>query len=290
MERIFVFVCALAWVFGASGRDFATATRLDSIDREIAAARSQLDALDAEHYERNVWGRGRYTSLGFVLLGNTENGVFPREYSSFGFFVNKGTTFLFPKGKGFGSFVKVGVDVRWVDLEVMRYDPVERPLTFSSAEAGGGQGLTRYPAKLSMRRVAFMAGALGVGPSVSIAPFSWSDNGLSSVKLNFYAHYQPTFGLCAYRGTPCDSHGERVKGLARGPWVNEMAYVHMFDFGLRLQWSRYAFGVEGRRARGRFPDETYRWRPADEFSLNCSGQGRYWRRFAGTRICFSVGF
>ena len=291
MKKILtVLFCFIASGFVASARDYSSASRLDSIDRELADAYQRLDALDADYYRDYVWGRGRYSSIGFVLLGNTDSRARPREYSSFGFFLNQGTTYLFPRGKGFASFIKVGVDIRWVDLEITRYDPIERPLTFSSAKApSSGSGLTRYPSELKFRRLAFLAGAFGFGPAVTIAPFSWADNGLASLKLNLYAHYQPTFGLCTYRATPCDSNGETLKNLSRGSRVNEIAYVHLVDFGVRVQWSRFSIGFEGRRGFGRFPDATYRWRPADPFPLNNDGTP-YRRTFASTRLFFSYSF
>lgn len=289
IKRFYIITVFLVVWFTAGARDFSVATKIDSLDRQIAAAREQLDVLDAEYYQNHVWGRGRYTSIGFTLLGNTDTQFRPKEYNSFGFFINQGTTYLFPRGKGFGSFIKLGFDARWVDLELVKYDAVKRELMFGADAQLPGNGITRYPRSLSMQRLSFLAGVCGIGPSVSIAPFSWSNNGMASIKINLYAHYQPAFGLCVYRGTPVDSEGERIKKLKRGPYVTEMGFVNIIDFGFRLQWSRFSAGVEYRRCFGRFPDATYRWKPAEAFLLN--NDGRHYRRtFASTRIALAYSF
>ena len=70
---ILCLIALLSAVSGVTARDFSVATRIDSIDRELAAARQQLAVLDADYYKNQVWGRGRYTSLGFILVGKTDN-------------------------------------------------------------------------------------------------------------------------------------------------------------------------------------------------------------------------
>ena len=289
MNRLILCLIALLSVVAAGqARDFSAATRIDSIDRELSAARQQLAVLDADYYKNQVWGRGRYTSLGFVLVGNTDNESLPREFTSFGIFFNQGTAYLFPSGKGFGSFIKVGIDARWVDVELTTYDRTTRELTYSS-EVISGSGFTRYPARILMRRMTVTAGACGVGPVVSIAPFSWANNGMSSIKLTAYAHYIPSYTFNFYRGTPADLSGEPIKGLKKGPWAMEAGYVHMFDFGAKLQWKRISVGVEGRHGRGRFPDRLYRYKPADPFRLNNDGS-RYRRTFVAFRLTLSYAF
>lgn len=290
MKRFLLFLTALGVFSVVFGRDFSAATRIDSLDRELAAARKQLAALDEDYYRNSVWGKGRYTSLGFSLLGNTDIGGMPRNYSSFGISLNQGTTYLWPDGAGFGAFIKVGLDVRWVDLELTWYDKWHQRLEFSSSGALEGSGLTKYPDALSMRRMSFLAGVCGVGPTVCIAPFSWTNNGMSSVKLQLYGHYLPTYGLMIYRGSPVDREGERLKNLERGPWVTSMGYVHGFDFGFKLRWQRFSAGVEYRWALGHFPAETYRWVPADSFHLTADPDGRYKRSFSSTRLQFSYSF
>lgn len=285
---ILAFAFLLGVVQMVTARDFSVATRIDSIDRELAAARQQLAVLDADYYKNQVWGRGRYTSLGFVLVGNTDNESLPREFTSFGIFVNQGTAYLFPSGSGFGSFIKVGIDARWFDIELTTYDRTTRELTYSS-EVVSGSGFTRYPARILMRRMTLTAGTCGIGPVVSIAPFSWSNNGMSSTKLTAYAHYIPSYTFNFYRGTPADLSGEPVKGMSRGPWVTEAAYVNMFDFGAKLQWKRFSVGVEGRHGWGHFPDRLYRYNPATPFRLNNDGR-RYRRTLITTRLTLSYAF
>ena len=271
----------------ANGRDFSVATRIDSIDRELAAARQQLALLDEDYYRNQVWGRGRYTSLGFLLLGNTDNESLPREYTSFGLYLNKGTAYLFPHGRGFGSFIKVGIDARWVDIEMTVYERTHRELTYSSVSAKSG--VTRYPAQVLMRRIGLIGGLCGIGPVVSIAPLSWTNNGMSSIKLTAYAHYMPSYAFNFYRGTPADTDGKSIKNMNRGSWVTESAYVHMLDFGARLQWSRFGVGIESRRGTGIFPDRFYHLHPATPFRLNNDGS-RYRRTFRSTRLTLSLTF
>lgn len=226
MKRIvfgLIFAAVAAVCFG---RDFSTAARLDSIDRELNAARNQLEVLDRDYYENIVWGRGRYTALGFSLWGNTDTRSLPRYNTSFGLSFSQGTSYLFPKGRGLGSFIKPGLDVRWVDVELMTYDS-------------------------KMKRMSLLAGLCGIGPAVSIAPFSWTNNMMASFKIQIYGHYQPTFGLMAVRETAADrDDGDRIKRQKKESWSFESGYVHGIDFGVKLQWRRLAAGVEYRRGIG----------------------------------------
>ena len=291
MKKSVLFMILLAGtVFSSLGRDFSAATRIDSIDREIAAARERLDLLDADYYKNQVWGRGRYTSIGFTLLGHTDALSLPREYTSFGLCFNQGTSYLFPEGKGFGAFIKVGLDVRWVDLELVSYDPAKRTPVFSGSEGLGGIGYEQFPSQLNIRRMSFTAGVCGIGPDIAIAPFSWANNRMSSIKINLYAHYQPAFGMCIYRATPVDAEGERMKRLRRGPYVSELGFVNIVDYGAKLHWSRIAVGVEFRHGYGRFEDKTYRWKPAEPFSLNGVDGARYRRTFSSTRFYLAYSF
>ncbi len=287
---IFVFCFLWGAIPVALGRDMSNSARIDSLDREIAAARERLDLLDADYYNNQVWGRGRYSAIGFTLLGHTDALNLPREYTSMGFYLNQGTSYLFPQGKGFGAFIKVGVDVRWVDVELIGYDAAERIPVFSENSGLGGLGFEHYPSKLKIKRMSFMAGVCGVGPSVSIAPFSWANNRMASLKINLFAHYMPAFGMSIYRATPVDADGERMKRLKRGPYVCEPGFVNIIDYGAKIAWSRFAVGFEFRHAYGHFKDKTYRWKPADSFSLNGTGGDHYRRKFTSTRFFFAYSF
>lgn len=262
--------------------------RIDSIDRELSAARAELALLESERHQSEVWGRGRYTSFGMPMM-RTDNGAFPRLYSNWGLFINKGTEFRFPRGKGFGGFIKVGVDVRWFDLEFVRYHSTERPLTFSSSPSTrfSGGGISVAPSYLKMRNLSLMAGAFGVGPTVSIAPLAWVDRGISSLKLTFYLLYQPCYVLNAYKGSPRMTDGSRTD-LPGGSTVYEHGFANLVDFGMKLEWSRFSLGVEGRRGSGRIKDRTYRWGDADPFYLNGTLGSRYQRKFAETRIYIGI--
>lgn len=226
MKRFVFGLIFAAMAAACFGRDFSTAARLDSIDRELNAARNQLEVLDRDYYENIVWGRGRYTALGFSLWGNTDTRSLPRYNTSFGVSFSQGTSYLFPKGRGFGSFIKPGLDVRWVDVELMTYDS-------------------------KMKRMSLLAGLCGIGPAVSIAPFSWTNNMMASFKIQIYGHYQPTFGLMAVRETAADrDDGDRIKRQKKESWGFKHGYVHGIDFGVKLQWRRLAAGVEYRRGIG----------------------------------------
>lgn len=289
LTLLIALIAAAAWA-----RDFTDATRLDSLDRELAAAREKLAVLDADYYRHSVWGLGRYSALSFSLLGNTDLNCLPRNYSSFGLALSQGTTYLWPQGAGFGIFIKLGLDVRWADLELTFYDKFHQRLQFSgtgSLDNHPSTGINRYPDALSMRRMSFIAGVCGLGPAIAIAPFSWTNNGMASVKIQLYGHYIPSFGLMIYRGTPVDRDGNRLKKLNRGPWTTSMGYVHAFDFGFKLRWRRFAAGIEYRWAIGHFPPETYRWAPAQPFPLPPDPTAaRYRRSFSSTRLSLAYSF
>lgn len=275
-------------VAGARSEDYSVATRIDSLDREIAAARRELDLLNSERHQFEVWGKGRYMNFGTMTMCRTENEMYPRQYCSFGLFANKGTSYLFPKAKGFGGFIKVGVDVRWVDVELVKYHSDNRDITFSGSTGAGKGVLSRYPSYLSMHYMNLTVGAFGVGPTVSIAPLAWVDKGISSLKLSLYVHYQPCYGLNVFRGVPYDTENRKMN-LKHGGAVYESGFVSLVDFGARLQWHNFGLGVEGRRGAGRFNDSRYKWQNSDAFYVNGAG-GRYRRKFAEARIYLSFRF
>ncbi len=283
-------IALIADVPAALGRDFSAATRIDSLDREISAARSQLAVLDSDYYRHAVWGRGRYTALSFSLLGNTDTDAFPRNYSSFGIALSQGTTYLWPQGAGFGSFLKIGLDMRWADLELTFYDKFHHQLQFPSDGSlqNPSSALTQYPDALSMRRMSFIAGACGPGLAVAIAPFSWANNSMASVKIQLYGHYIPSFGMIISQGSPVDRDSNRLKKLSRGPRTTSLAYVNAFDFGFKLRWARFAAGVEFRWAFANFPAQTYRWFPAEPFPLTPTSTHR--RSFSSTRLSLAYSF
>lgn len=256
--------------------------RLDSINNEIEQTKAELARLSKESEIKGVWGRGRYLSAGLSLMNHTESNYHDRVYAKFGAFVNKGTSYLWPD-KAFGGFLKVGMDVRWFDLQVCKLNTETRDLEFRGETTNVREGLQSYPSYIKFHQWYFMAGALGVGPKISIAPFAWSNSRATQFKINLYALYQPTFGMMSYRGIACNYNGTDFKPDKNNHNAYSCGYVHMVNYGGTMMWKNFGAGVEVRWGKGTFHEKSYKWGDSESLYIN-SPHGKYKRSFSSMRL------
>lgn len=282
MKRLgFFILMALAFVQCFSQDD--AQARLDSINQEIARTKAELAALGKQSEVKGVWGRGRYSSVGLSLMNHTESNYKDRLYAKFGAFANKGTSYLWPD-RAFGGFLKVGIDVRWIDLQVSKLNSETRDLEFrGEATPLLRNSIQSYPSYIKFHEWNFTVGALGIGPKVSIAPFAWSNSRATQFKINLYALYLPTFGMQAYRGIACNSDGSDFTPKGNNHNAYTYGYVNMVTYGGTLMWKNVGAGVEVRWGKGTFHEKPYSWGTSEPGYIN-SPHGTYKRSFSGMRL------
>ena len=116
MKKIF------AAIFAALTITFAASAQTDYNDTEqptLGEANDELNELQLKQKYKQIWRKGRYLDLGYSIaqIGNDYE---PVSKGKFGFFLRKGTSYLFP-GKPLWGLVKVGFDINWFDLSVAKY-------------------------------------------------------------------------------------------------------------------------------------------------------------------------
>lgn len=277
-----IILISICWIECYSQQD-DTQARLDSINQEIAKTKAELAELSKESELKGVWGKGRYLSAGLSLMNHTESNYNDRVYAKFGAFVNKGTSYLWPE-RAFGGFLKVGIDVRWFDLQFCKLNTETHDLEFRGETTNLTNGLQSYPSYIKFHQWYFTGSVLGIGPKISIAPFAWANGRATQFKINLYTLYQPTYGVMAYRGIACTSSGADFKPSDNNHNAYSHGYIHIVSYGGTMMWKNVGAGVEVRWGRGRFHEPAYSWGNSESFYINRSPDGHYTRHFSSMRL------
>lgn len=221
MKRIFTAaIVTFAAIFAASAQtetESALIAQRDSLQNLVDQQQS------TERY-RSIWGSGRYTNIGYATTEYAAEGESPSK-SSWSAFITKGTTYYFPK-RPLGGLVKIGVDVRWMDLQATK-------LADDSSEWSStivpDNGYEDYDLPNIGEYV--LSAGMGIGLRAGVAPFGMMDNASRYLKCSLYFHYRPT-----YTGYLLSSDGETE--LSSG-------FFNMFDFGGCIQYRFISVGIEG---------------------------------------------
>lgn len=232
-----------------------------------------------------IWGKGRFLRLGYASV-QTGDGLNPVEKNKYGFFLTKGTSYIFPK-QPIAGLLKVGVDAVWFDMQFSKYQsPYKNSVWTSEFEYDdsddyeddydeGFPGLDMLNKLYDNVGHMSMSVGMGIGPVVTVAPFALSNvNIMKPLKASVYFHYSPTFGMYA-----------RMDG---GDVEMATGFCNMMDFGFNLTYRAIGVGVEGRWGNGKF-------KPIDFESLfdnggESLGSSRYKRSFANTRVYLQFRF
>lgn len=251
------------------------AARADSLQHELDAIHHQqeLDRIDSR-----VWGKkGRFLRLGYAI-GQTSDEFGPVEKGKYSFFLTKGTTYFIPK-RPIAGILKFGIDAIWFDAQFTKYkspysdqdwtsEIVERDPSDYDYEDEGED----FDFNIGRMGLSF---AMGVGPSVSVAPFArTSIKGLQPLRASIYFHYSPTVQL--------------YLKSQNGDVELSTAFCNMMNFGGFLTYRAISIGLEGRWGSGKFkPLDFESMFGGDEEGL---GSTKYKRRFANTRFYLQFRF
>ncbi|MDE5813815.1 MAG: hypothetical protein K2H72_05970 [Muribaculaceae bacterium] len=231
--------------------------------------------MQQEQKWQGIWKRGKYTSIFYAPSAScTELGVKSKSDWTFG--LNKGTTYLFPS-RPIAGILKVGFDVRWFDISVTRYKKNYYELDGSQDSGWDNDYDDDWDDDFlpNIGRYDIHIGAFGIGPAVSVAPFSRFDNEARFIRATLYFHYQPTFGVHLLSED--------------GEMESSTAYCNMMDFGGKIQYRRFAIGVEGKWGSGNYSNLV----SSDDFNddyESAESSGKLKRKFSSTRLFISFSF
>lgn len=200
-------------------------TSEDQLQQQLEAE----TAANQRNYRSNIiddiWSNNSYTYLGYVASNSSVTGhdiTKVNEDGKFGFFMTQGTSFLFPSHP-LANHLKIGFDMNWFDISAAKYNGDKSLLS---------QGYH------DVNRWSILIGAFGIGPHISVAPFTGLYNQVSSIRISAWAHYQPTFGMYL---TNFDGDNNL-----------QMAYCNTFQVGAKLFWKFIGVGIEKDWSSGKF--------------------------------------
>lgn len=250
MKKVLIaFIAFAGAVTDLSAQETVESDSLALLKSQLDYANSELSRLDAENQQLSqekkwseIWGKGRYTMIAYApSASSTENGY--KSNASFSLALAKGNQYFFNK-RPFGGMVKVGLDIRWFEINFMKYKKVNYESAGDWIEGDGwddddddyGSGFLDSFSNLG--RYDLHTSAFGFGPVVSIAPLSHLNNAARFLRATLYFHYKPTFGLHLVSED--------------GEMDTSMAYCNMMDFGGKIQYRRIALGLEGSWGSGKY--------------------------------------
>lgn len=289
MKKLFIALIALTGIWtGLKGQEVAEVDSLSLLKSQLEYTNNRLDQLDAETKRlaqekkySEIWGKGRYTMLAYSLSSSsTEYGV--KTNADFSIALAKGNQYFFNK-RPFAGMVKVGLDIRWTEINFMKYKKIKYDVTDGWDEDYGDWGyddddegdfgfldglsdLGRYDLHIS---------AFGFGPVVSVAPLSHLDNAARYLRATLYYHYKPTFGIHLVSED--------------GEMDTSMAYCNMMDFGGKIQYRGIALGLEGSWGSGKYSQISSLF-GGDEDDEDDEPMPKIKRKFSNFRVYLAITF
>ena len=267
MKRIFTSIIMAGAMLCVSAQNYAS--EVDSLQSALTAANARLERVaeqERKANEKSIWGRGRYTKIGYSFAQTKLEGA-NVEDGKFGIFAQKGTNYRV--GPVIADVLRFGIDAVWFDLNFNSY---KSP---STAEGNWTAPIVPDPDysydddenQFNIGRMAATAG-MGLGPSVTVAPFARFDNkNLRCLRASLYFHYVPSAG----------AYIMSEDGDAEFSW----AFCNMFEFGGMVTWKWISLGVEGHFGSGKFKHLEF-----EGESLG-AGDSKFTRKFANTRLYLS---
>lgn len=242
---------------------------VDSLSTRLKDANTRLDEIEQANEDKRIWGKGRFTKIGYNWAQTAIEGC-PVEKNNWSFFISKGTTFRL-HSKPIAGLVKIGLDVVWFDFMVAKYKTPQAYLDLWGDDDWsndfGDEDYDEFDTNLG--RYSLNIGMFGFGPNVGVAPFANSDiKALRPLRASVYFHYQPT--VTAYL---MSENGETEASFA---------YCNMFDLGGAITYRGISLGIEGKWGSGKFKALDSDFDEDEGFDIGFSN--KFKRKFANTRL------
>lgn len=225
-----------------------TAIQAQEPTDSIAILKNQIDSIQTEKDNlskaqkwNSIWSNNKYTMISYAPSTDvTVDGAY-KEDAKFSFALTKGNTYYL-HSKPIGGILKIGLDVRWFDIQATKYEKIEYETSdnwqdspsFGNEDEDADDVLEMLD---DIGRWDLQAG-IGIGPAVTVAPFSMFDNASKHIRFSFYGHYQPSFGINLISQD--------------GDVESSTAFCNMFNYGGKLIYRRISFGIEKQWGEGKY--------------------------------------
>lgn len=291
--------------------NYSSASRLDSIENALSSANARVAVIKADSIHSSIWAKGTSFNIGYSSQ-STSTDIYQRQDAQFGLFIDFNHSYLFPKKKAWGNVVKIGLNVRWLDVDFAKYGAFARAIQPKGASSDNYNGWVtamenkkpsegQDPNYTKFNQMTILAGMFGIGPTVTVAPFSFMQNAASPLTINFYFHYQPTLGVNMYQvqNVYAPQGSDPIAGEAKGDkqLCFELGYVSLMDLGFRIKWRFIGIGVEGRWGSGKLKNTTYTptintpsYFAGTPILVNGTSEKNYTRKFGETRVYLDFAF
>ncbi len=222
MKKLFLAVMAVAASFAinvnaqtpaTTGNDsvMVSSSELNALRSDVNTMKAELAELEAEKSKDAIWKRRRSWTFAYVdsklsLPDLDDSGELK---SKFGAAMQFSNTYFLHKPAILG-LAKIGIDAVWLDVNYAKY---EKEYSFDSEEE-----IERQQLEIGM----------GIGPSLTIAPFSWMSNGLRYLKVTGYYHVTPSASIMFLDGE------------------TNAAFNLFQSAGAKLTYRRLSIGIEKR--------------------------------------------
>lgn len=231
--------------------------------------------MKAQNDYSRIWKQKTYFKLSYNFSETAIEGT-AVEKSQYGFGLTTGRTWLFPK-EPVAGMLKFGFDLNYFDIQVAKYNSAYGGFNIPDGMIEEGED------DFNIGRWSLQLGVLGIGPNVSIAPFSKMSNAARFLKASVYFHYQPTVG--AYMASE------------DGDIDASYAYCNIFQLGGQITWKFIGVGVEANWGSGKFKPvlAEFAGDMIDDSSLReelglPNFNGKVTRKFATTRLFITFTF
>jgi hypothetical protein len=237
MKKLFLIaICALACIALAKAQE-------DSNDLTIPSETPSSTSSNTTN--NDIWKK--YTksfSLGWVTQD------FAQEYGSvyhskFGVMTRFDKTYYLHR-RPIAEIIKIGLDAIWSDATIVKLNTENGNRTSNWDSLGDSSYEYDYDddedesGSLNLGDIGMwtITESLGVGPSVTIAPFAKSSSGIKYLKAKIYGHYKPSYMAQLYY----EDEDFDFKG----------GFCNIFEIGGRIMYRRISVGIDGNWGSGKF--------------------------------------
>ncbi len=228
----------------------ATAIQAQEPTDSIAILKNQIDSIQIEKDNlsktlkwQSIWSNNKYTMISYAPSTDvTVDGAY-KEDAKFSFALTKGNTYYL-HSKPIGGILKIGLDLRWFDLQATKYEKIDYETSdnWQDSPSFGDEDDDEILEMLDDIGRWDLHIGMGIGPTVTVAPFSMFDNASKHIRLSFYGHYQPSFGINLISQD--------------GDVESSTAFCNMYNYGGKLVYRRISLGIEKQWGEGKYKQLT----------------------------------
>ncbi|WP_297065977.1 hypothetical protein [uncultured Duncaniella sp.] len=221
-------------------------TEADSLRHEIALLKAekeqnnlQLAQIAKDNKLKSIWGRPKSFSIGYINTTLDQSSVgLPDRDARFGAFFSFAKTFYLHK-KPIANLIKIGLDLNF-EVNYVNY---EKGHNFSEGpdfnwDWRPGQDNEPIDYSNSYLGTHQIDLGIGLGPSVTIAPFSFLSGSINNLKASFYYHFTPSLSSLLF------SESDDLK--------QSWAFNLYRSYGVKLSYKKLSLGIEHRNGEAKY--------------------------------------